>query len=219
MLRKLLEPAATSPTLPFTWRDKRSKRKQVVSGVQMAGGLIAGFVVMMIALVSVARLSGNQPKQSPTADAACWTAVVTAGIIMLWTANRWAPFVTVLFFGPAVFNIFGALLFPPDSHSSSISLSRISLAELLAYSVAVVLLTWRFVDERPAYTTFLDRCALTVFAFTAFKWVSTPSPFPLFAGLLALLAAWCAHRLSRIKRRRRRLKHPGAVPDGTVSRW
>lgn len=106
-----------------------------------------------------------------------WVAVVVAAIIMLWTANRWAPFVTGFVFGPALVKILSALVLGPDSYFSSHSISRTDLAEFFAYSLAVVLLTVRFVGARPAQTTVVDRFALTFFVFTSFGSVGVSTPF------------------------------------------
>ncbi|HEX3879576.1 MAG TPA: hypothetical protein VHW24_21485, partial [Bryobacteraceae bacterium] len=60
---------------------------------------------------------------------------------MLWTADRWARFAAAFFFGPAVPKIAAAILFfGTGSYDSAYSISRLELAELLAYAVAVVAL-------------------------------------------------------------------------------
>jgi hypothetical protein len=120
-LRRLFEPASTSPTDAFAWNDKRSKSKQVANGFRIAGGLIAGFVVIGVAFVRVAGLSEEHPTQSGVSVLASWTALVVAALIMLWTANRWAPFVTGFFFGPAVLRILGSL---PSGMTHTIHLIR-----------------------------------------------------------------------------------------------
>src|SRR5258708_5658813 len=156
-LQRLLTPAQTSPTDSFTWNDKRSKSKQIVSGLRMAGGLIAGFIVMMAAWLGLFGVSEDHSAQSSGSVLPSLAPLVVAAIIMLWTANRWAPFVIMLFFGQAVFKMVAVLLFGPDSYYSSHSISRTEVAEFLAYSLAVVALTSRFVGTRPASTTVFDR--------------------------------------------------------------
>jgi hypothetical protein len=200
-LRRLLEPAETSPTDPFRWSDKRPIRKQVASGFRIAGGLLAGFVVMMAVLFGLGRLSQDPGAHSSSSYVfGTWVALGVAAIIMFWTANRWAPFVTGFFFGPALLKILGALFLEPDSYFSSHAISRSGLTELFAYSLAAVLLTSRFVGKRPAQTTVVDRFALTLFVFTSFGSIGVPRRFALWlllSGVLALLAAWCFHRFTR----------------------
>jgi Na+/melibiose symporter-like transporter len=84
--RHLLEPAPTSPTDSFKWRDKRPVRKQIASGVRVAAALIGGFIVMMIAFVGLAQLADDRP-QSNGSIAASWVMLLAAAIVMLWTAS------------------------------------------------------------------------------------------------------------------------------------
>lgn len=203
-LRRLLEPAQTSPSDSFSWNDKRPVRKQIASGFRIAVGLNAGFVVIGAVSGGLVRLSAAHPKDAFIA----WVTVVVGAVIMLWTANRWAPMVTAFFFGPAVVKIVAALVFEQDTYYSSYSTTRLEAAEFLPYALAVVFLTLRFVDKRPPQTTILDRLALTFFAFTSLKELVSPHRFPhwpLLLGLLALFAAWCAHRAGAKRRRRHRV--------------
>jgi len=147
-LHRLFEPASTSATDAFTWNDKRSKAKQVANGFRIAGGLIAGFVVIMVALLGVAGLSEDRSTQSGIPLLGSWAALVVAAMVMLWTANRWAPYVG-FFFGPAVLKILGILVVGDDSYYSSHSITRTEAAEVLAYFVVVVSLTSRFIGKRP----------------------------------------------------------------------
>ena len=152
-LRRLLEPAKTSPTDSFRWNDRRSKRQQIVNGFRIAGGLIGGFAVMMAVLVGLGRLAEDHRNQTGSSILLSWLALVAAALIMVWTAHRWAPFVTGFFFGPAVLKILGVLVVGDDSYYSAHSMTRTSVAELLAYALIVVVLTARFVGKRPAMTT------------------------------------------------------------------
>jgi hypothetical protein len=129
---------------------------------------------------------------SERATLAAWAALVTATMIMLWTANRWAPFVTGFFFGPAVLRIAGVLFLGSDSYYSAHSISRAGLAEFLAYVVAVVARRARFVGKHPAPTTLLDRLRLTFFVMGAFSQVAIPCrfpPWPLLLGGFGLVIA------------------------------
>lgn len=115
----------------------------------------------------------------------------------------------LVFFAPAVLKILAALVFNQDSYFSSHSTSRLEVTKFLAYALAVVLLTMRFMGERPATTTLLDRIGLTVFVFAQFFELMHPKHFlhwPLLVGLTGLFSAWCAHRRSHLKHRRIWLK-------------
>ncbi len=203
-LRRLLEPAQTSPINSFKWRDTRPIRKQVASGLRITAGLFAGFTVIVAALGAIGRLSDHQ--QGLGLALASWAALAITAIVMLWTANRWAPWVLV-FFAPALLKILPALVFEQNSYFSSHSTSRLEVAEFLAYALAVVLLTTRFMSERPAPTTFVDRIALTVFVLAQVFELIHPNHFlhwPLLVGLAGLLSAWCVHRRSHLKHKRTR---------------
>ncbi len=218
-LRRLLEPAPTSPSDPFRWSDRRPKIKQVANGFRIAGGSIAGFVTIIAVLVGLSRLSEDPSTKTARSILVSWTVLLVAAIIMLWTANRWAPFVTGFFFGPPLLKIMAVLVFEQDSYYSSHSISRTEVAEFLVYALAVVALTLRFVDRRPPPTTFFDRVALTFFVFTSLEQVITPYHFPpwfLLSGVFALFAAWCAHRFARSKHKRGQHRDSADAPATPV---
>ena len=202
-VRRLVEPAKTAPTDYFRWKDDRSKSKQVVNGFRIGGGLIGSFAVMMAVLLGLSRLSEDQRTQNGSSILVSWIVLVAAALIMVWTANRWAPFVTGFFFGPALLKLLGVLVVGDDSYYSAHSMTRTWLAEFLAFVFIVVALTSRFVGKRPAMTTVFDRVALTFFVFATFKQVTIPyrfPPWPLVSGVIALFIAWCAHHLMRKNR-------------------
>lgn len=208
-LRRLFEPAQTSPAdFSFAWTDGRPKRAQVMSGLRIVGGMLAGFLVLVCGLLGLGLVSGDQRAQSESTVFVLWALLVVAAIVMLWTANRWAPFVSGFFFGPAVLRILATLVFESDSYYSAHSTSRTEVAEFLAFCVAAIALTARFVGRRPAPTTVFDRFALTFFVFAVLKQILSPNgslKWPLLLGGVALLlAAWCADRLTGRKRRRKR---------------
>jgi hypothetical protein len=209
-LRRLLEPAQTSPIDSFKWTDKRSAGQQVAGGFRIVGGLLAGFAVIVVVMGGIGRFSDEQHGLGWTLGSC--VALAIAATILFSTANRWAPWVLV-FFGPAVPRILAILVFEQDSYLSSHSISRLEVAEFLAYALAVVLLTMRFIGKRPAATTFLDRIALTVFVFAQFFDLMQPQHFlhwPMLLGLTGLFAAWLARRHSRSNHRRIRRAHPQA---------
>jgi hypothetical protein len=166
---------------------------------------------------SLAVLSDHDAVHSERATVTAWAVLAIATVIMLWTADRWARFAAAFFFGPAVPKIAAAILFfGTGSYDSAYSISRLELAELLAYAVAVVALTWKFVGKRPAPTTLLDRFALTFFVLATFRQVVMPDrflPWSLLLGAVGLLIAWSVHRLNRIPGRERAKKQRYGVPE------
>jgi len=180
---------------------------------------MAGFIVIMVVAVGLYWVSEGHSTLSTGSLFAWWTALLLVAILMLWTANLWARFITGFFFGPAVLKVLAVLVLEQDSYYSSHSLSRIDLAELLAYSAAVVALTWRFVGKRPVPTTFFDRLALTFFVFATTKQVVAPYRFPpwfLLSGGIALLAAWCAYYFESKKQKREHHAHHHQAPAAPV---
>ena len=200
--RRLLEPAKTLPIDSFKWHDRRSKTEQVVNGIRIAGGLIVGFLLILAVLAGLSRIYEHQSARSTGSISLSWAVLVMAALIMIWTANRWARFVTGFFFGPAVLKIVGILILGDDSYYSAHSITRTTLVEFFAYALVVVGLTARFVGKRPAQTMFLDRLALTFFVFATLKQVVTPyhfPPWPLLSGVIALFIGWCGHRLLTLR--------------------
>jgi hypothetical protein len=155
----------------------------------------------------LAVISDHESVHSELATLAAWAALGISAMIMLWTANRWAPFVTGFFFGPAVLKIAAVLFLGSDSYYSSHSISRVELAGFLAYVVAVVAFTLRFAGKHPTSTTLLDRFALTFFVVATLRQVVIPyrfPPWPLLLGGVGLLIAWWVHRLTGRKHKRQR---------------
>jgi hypothetical protein len=195
-LRCVWEPTPTSPVNPYAGRDdRRTVNAKVASGLRLGGGLIAGFAVLVLAFAGVSSLPEGAPAFGQYALLASLSMLTVATIVMFWTVNRWAPYVPGFFFFPAIFKCVTLILIGPNPHSSISSnrLTRSDAAELLVYCVVVIALTWRFMSNRPAPTTFVDRLALTFFvlatlkqAVTAYHW----PPLPLISGLTALLIAY-----------------------------
>jgi len=203
LFHRLLEPAPTSPLDPYRGRrDNRTTAEKVVSGLRLSGGLVAGFLVVVLALGGLYTLPAGAPAYGRYGLLVSWGMLCVASIIMFWTASRWAPFVPGFFCVPALFKTLGVLLVGPNP-SSSISSHRITrteAAELLAVCVIVIALTWRFVGNRPAPTTLLDRLALTFFVLATLKQMAIPyhwPPLPLISALSALLISWCVYRWER----------------------
>ena len=203
LLRFLWEPTPTSPFNPYAGReDDRTLRAKVVSGLRLGGGLVAGFLVVALALAGVSSLPAGAPAFGQYALLASWSMLALSTIVMFWTANRWAPYVPAFFVFPAVFKSLAIILIDPNPNSSipSNRLTRLDATELLVYCVVVIALTWRFVGNRPAPTTFVDRLALTFFVLATLKQVVTAyhwPPLPVIPGLAALLIAYWISRRAR----------------------
>jgi hypothetical protein len=199
LLNRVLEPARTSPIDPYRWRrDNRRVGEKVVSGLRLAGGLVAAFLVMTMALGGLATLPAGAPAYGRYGVLVSSAGLCVASIIMLWTVERWAAYLAGFFCVPAFFKALGVVLFGPNPNSRvpSSLLSRAEAAEVLAACAMVIALTWRFVVGRPAATTFLDRLALTFFVLAALKQAVTQywPPIALISGFAALVIAWCAYR-------------------------
>ena len=112
------------------------------------------------------RVSGCEPRT----ETGSWThtgretqdgnPTINPSLITVWTADRWAPFVTGFFFGPAILKILGLLIVGDDSCLPVHSMTRTGVLEFLAYALSVVFPTSRFVGKRPAMTTVLTASLL-----------------------------------------------------------
>ena len=201
VFRHLFEPTPTAPVRGLR-KDRRPWRKQVVSGLLHAGRLIAGFCVIVLAMVGLAWWAEPLDPKAPLTFLVGWWTLPTAVIIMLLTAHRWAPFSIAFFLGPGLRRALVLFIGGPVPNSPILwqRIPRLEALELLAYCAATIALTWRFLRDRPAPTTFVDRCALTFFAVASLGQFVVPSRFPpllLLSGITALFVAWVAYRFRR----------------------
>lgn len=123
--------------------DDRTLSAKVVSGLRLGGGLVAGFLVVALALAAASSLPAGAPAFGQYALLASWGMLALATIVMFWTADRWAPYLPAFFVFPAVFKSLAVILIGPNPHSSISSnwLTRLDATELLAYCVVVIALT------------------------------------------------------------------------------
>lgn len=174
----------------------------------MGLGLVAGFLVIVLAFVGISALPAGAPAYGNYGLFVSWGMVCVSTVILFLTANQWASTGIGFFCVPAVFKSIAVLLFG-TSPSSSLSYSRLTrtqAGELLLVCIMIIALTWRFVGNRPAPTTFTDRIALTVFVLATIKQMVVPyrwPPLPLISGLSALLIAWCVYRWQQAGRPRK----------------
>jgi hypothetical protein len=209
-LRRLSEPTPTVPLPRFKHirRDTRPWQKRVASGFHHVARLLAGFVVAGMAMAGLSWWSSAPVNsRAPLALLNDWWSLPIAATIMLLTAQRWAPFAIAFFFGPGLRNALIVAIGGPNPASPIIWLRtpRLEATELATCLALVVVLTWRFLRERPAPTTLIDRCALTLFAITSLEQAMVDYRFPpvsLLSGITALFVAWVAYRLRRTKQHR-----------------
>jgi len=126
--------------------------------------------------------------------------------------TQMAPFTIAFFLGPGLLRAFVHLVVGPSPTSPILwqTMPRVEAAQLFAYCAVVIGLTWRFVRERPAPTTFLDRCALTFFAIATLEQALVTyrvPPLPLLSGVMALFIAWVAYHLNRATKRHEHHPH------------
>ena len=206
-LRQLLEPTPTV-ALP-RWRhlrqDNRAWQERAVSGFLHAGRILAGFCVVILAMLGL--LWWSSSPVNPNAPLAFlygygWWWLPVSSIIMLLTVHRWAPFSIAFIFGSGLRNTLTVVVGGPSPNSpiTWLRTPRLEALEMLTLFTVVIALTWRFLRDRPAPTTFLDRCALTFFALAALEQVlvdySFP-PVPLLSGITALFIAWVPYHFRR----------------------
>lgn len=215
LARSLLQPAPTSPLDPYRWRnDNRSTGEKVVSGVRIAFGLVAGFLVLVLAIAGILMVSEGAPAYSHYGPLVSWGVVCLSAVILFLTANRWASIGPGFFCVPGLFESLAVLVFGTNASSSILSrgITRMQAGEILLVCITVISFTWRFAKNHPAPTTFIDRIALTFFVLATLRQMVIPynwPPLPLISGLSALLIAWCVYRWQHA----RGLRHRHASPD------
>ena len=138
-----------------------------------------------------------------SAKTVSWGLLTVTPVIMISTANRWAPTVVLFFFGRAIIRAISTFFLPLDPHANGY-LSRTQIAEFLVYSILVVALTFRFLRNRPAPTMPLDRLALTAFVLVTLEQLISQSRFssaPSLIAIGALAVAWGTQRFTHRKPR------------------
>jgi hypothetical protein len=208
-LRHLFDPTPTVPPRGLR-KDHRPWRKQVVSGLFHAARLIFGFCVMALVIAGMMWWTEPLSPKAPLAFLVGWWTLPVAVIVMLVTAHRWAPFSIAFFLGPGLWRAFGHFIIGPDPNSAIAMerASRFQAFEIVASCGITIALTWRFLRDRPAPTTFLDRCALTFFAVASLGQLLTAKhspPFLLPSGIAALFVAWVAYSFRHAPRKAREL--------------
>jgi heme A synthase len=212
MISRWLQPMPTSrlPRGGIRWRDKRHVSAQIQSGINIAAWIIGGFLVVGLAMGGLVQLH-----ESRTARGLCELSAAT--IILLLTVHRWAAVMPGVFFVRGIAKGSILLIVGASSSYSQPPISRLELAELVLYSLAVVALTWRFLAMRPAMTTLWDRLALTFFVVAMLNQLTVHYSFPpvwMALGLLALAIAWIAHRWDRSNKLGKH--HPGTPPSAAT---
>ena len=195
--------------------EKRSVKEQVKSGFLIAGELVGGFLVFLLAAVGLQRLILAAPtSHSVTA----WIEVALAGAIMFATAERWGGFIPGFFFLRGAFlGAFYAIF--PSAASPSHRIPRSEAALLAAYSILIIAVLWRFIPPRRTRATILDRSSLTIFALSVAMMTALPTSTGsrvVLIGSVPLLIAWAAHEW-KIRRHRTRHRHAQLPTSGSLS--
>lgn len=198
---------------------QRSVGEQVKSGFLIAGELVGGFLVFILACVGFARLFSEAPSSHFMGPVTAWIELLVATTIMFVTAERWGGFVPGFFFlrgaGGGIF----FTIFPSAAANHYHGITRPEAAVLAIYSIVIIAVLWRFIPPRRVRATLVDRTALTIFALSVAIMGALPSSTALRAPLLGsvpLLIAWVIYRW---KRRRHRGGHAHAeiAPAGTLN--
>lgn len=186
---------------------KRSVKEQGEDGLVIAGELVAGFLVFILAAVGLTFLISGTPASHFTGPVIAWVEVILAAFIMFATAERWGGFIPGFFFLRGAFlGVFYTMF--PSAVSPSNRIPRSEAALIAAYSVAIIGVLWRFIPPRRARATILDRSCLTLFALSVAMMSALPTPTAyrvVLFGSAPLLIAWAAYewRVNRTRMLRR----------------
>ena len=196
---------------------KRSVREQVKSGFLIAGELVGGSLVFILAAVGLERLILAAPTSHFGGPLTAWIELGFAAIIMFATAERWGGFIAGFFFLRGAFLGAFYTIFP-SAASPSNRILRSEAALLAAYSTVLIAVLWRFVPPSRAQATILDRLALTIFALSVAMIGALPTSTRLrvvLVGSAPLLVAWAAYEW-RIGRHRTRHRHVHPPASGSL---
>jgi len=184
-------------------RDHRSVKEQVKSGLLIAGELVGGFLVFILAAKGLIWLFPPDHSAHFPGPAKAWIALSIAAVAIFSTAERWAGIIPGFFLIRGLMGGLFATAFPIAASAHSQGISRLEAAELAIYCLCVIVLLWRFLPPHRAPATVLDRVALTVYAFSvAAVWAlprETAFRAPLL-GAIPLLIAWLIFRRQRPRR-------------------
>jgi hypothetical protein len=199
---------------------KRSVGQQVKNGFLIAGELVGGFLVFILAGIGFARLFSEAPTHHFMGPLIAWAELAVATTIMFATAERWGGFIPGFFFlrgasGGIFYTIFPPSAAPARPHG----ITRPEAALLAIYSILIIAVLWRFIPPRRVRATLVDRTALTIFALSVAIMGALPPSTALrapLAGSVPLLIAWVIYRWNL---GRHRAKHPHADigPAGTLN--
>lgn len=179
-LRSLIEPAPTSVWNPYRSRvDDRTGLKKRVDGFKLAFSVIIGFLVLVVTVAGIGRLSSGSvgANHSPLIS---WSMVCLGAVVIIVTANRWAAGGPGIFCGPVLFASVNIVIFGshPSRGNHYLRATRMEAAEMMLFCIAVIALTFRFMKDGPSPTTLIDRIALTVFVMMSLKQMTIPYTWP-----------------------------------------
>lgn len=191
---------------------ERSVTEQVESGFLIAGEIIGGFLVFILAAIGLQRLISAAPTSHFAGPLTAWIELGLAAVIIFATAERWGGFIPGFFFFGGALRGLSYTAFPSAIPSNRIP--RLEAGLIAAYSIAMIAVLWRFIPPRRARATSIDRSALTIFALSVATMPALPTSTGLRAvlvGSVPLLIAWAAYEW-RIRLHRCRPRHTH-LPD------
>ncbi len=182
---------------------KPSTTKQIRTGLWLGVSLGLFLIAIMLAGVSVDTLFPT-PRQAPIFKSAiiAWILLIVAATIMVFTARVWVLYIA----GCLLFAIPKSLIMlasGSDFCAPHQPISRVEIAQLLAFSIVSLFLIYRTVEKhRP---TLLDRIAMTFYFFLFIAASARNEPFWLALPLVGLPLLLVVSLLSRRKHDKYRL--------------
>jgi hypothetical protein len=152
---------------------KRSIAEQVKSGFLIAGELVGGLLLFLLAVVSLRRLISPAPTVHLTGLLAACIALAVAIVVIYVTAERWGGFIPGFFFIQSAWKGAFYVIFPSGTASPH-RVARPEAGFLAAYSLLMIAMLWRFIPPRRIRVSFVDRLALTIFALSVAVMMALP---------------------------------------------
>ena len=186
---------------------KRSVEEQIGSGFLIAGELLGGAAVFLLAVVGIHGIVNAPPVSPSIGPLIAWLELLIATTVMFVTAERWGGFIPGFFFIQGALRATAASIVPVDGAT------RLEAALIAIYSITIIAVLWRFLPPRRWRATLLDRAALTTFALSVAAVFAAPSTSValrlVLVGSAPLFVAWTVYRLKiRKSVRKKRGQHP-----------
>lgn len=189
-------------------REGKSRRHQFISGFQLAGGILLGFILMTALVGSSAVLFGTlHSSRLPRAVAAC--IAVGSVVLIVLMIDHWARY----FAGWVGYSVFNGLLMLTSGHllnNPSIPVPRWWSLSAIAMAVVSALCCMRFSEKYKL--TLLDKAALMTWLLAFVLAVNAENVQTIrnhvmgaaimWVGCVAVVIAWAVNRRTFHKQRR-----------------